>query len=138
MITLQVGVKVFLKNPEGKFLLVKRNTEKYKNVSGVWDIVGGRIEPGTTLIENLRREVKEETGLEIISEPKLLAAQDIIPNEEKHIVRLSYVAETKGEPVLDTSENVDFKWLSMGEMKSLPDLDKYVKEVLDRNMLLNL
>jgi ADP-ribose pyrophosphatase YjhB (NUDIX family) len=135
MITLQVGVKVFLKNPEGKFLLVKRNTEKYKNVSGVWDIVGGRIELGTTLIENLRREVKEETGLEIISEPKLLAAQDIIPNEEKHIVRLSYVAETKGEPVLDTSENVDFKWLSMGEMKSLPDLDKYVKEVLDNNLI---
>lgn len=135
MITLQVGVKVFLKNPEGKFLLVKRNTEKYKNVSGVWDIVGGRIEPGTTLIENLRREVKEETDLEIISEPKLLIAQDIIPNEEKHIVRLSYVAETKGEPVLDTSENVDFKWLSMDDMKSLPDLDKYVKEVLDNNLI---
>lgn len=135
MITLQVGVKVFLKNSDGKFLLVKRNTEKYKNVSGVWDIVGGRIEPGKTLLENLRREVKEETGLEITSEPRLLTAQDIIPNEEKHIVRLSYVAETKGEPVLDTSENIDFKWLSVAEMKNQPDLDKYVKDVLDNGLI---
>ena len=135
MITLQVGVKVFLKNPERKFLLVKRNTEKYKNVSGVWDIVGGRIEPGQTLLENLRREVKEETGLEIISEPKLLSAQDIIPNEEKHIVRLSYVAETKGQPVLDITENVDFQWLSVEEMKSQPEIDKYVLEILNKNLI---
>jgi ADP-ribose pyrophosphatase YjhB (NUDIX family) len=59
------------------------------------------------LIENLRREVKEETQLEIISEPKLICAQDIIPGDEKHIVRLSYIGDTNGEPMLDISENVD-------------------------------
>lgn len=52
---LQVGVKIFLKNKDGKYLLVKRSPEKYKNVRGDWDIVGGRIEMGSTLIENLKR-----------------------------------------------------------------------------------
>ncbi len=135
MITLQVGVKAFLKNPEGKYLLMKRNREKYKQASGSWDIVGGRIEPGTKLMENLRREVKEETQLEITSEPRLIFAQDIIPNAEKHVVRLTYIADTAGEPVLDTSENVEYKWLTAAELRAQEDLDIYVKEVLAKGLV---
>ncbi len=133
--TLQVGVKIFLRNPEGKYLLVKRSSEKYKNAKGNWDIVGGRIEAGSSLIENLRREVKEETQLEITSEPVLIYAQDIMPNEEKHVVRLSYSGETSGEPTLDTSENIEYKWLSIQEIKAHDDLDTYIKEILDKGIL---
>ncbi len=134
-IKLQVGVKVFLRNREGKFLLVRRNTEKYKNVRGEWDIVGGRIDPGSKLLDNLMREVKEETQLVILSEPKLLFAQDIIPNPERHIVRLTYVAYGEGELVLDTEENDEYEWLSLEEMKNKEDLDIYVKEILDLNLV---
>lgn len=134
-IKLQVGVKVFLKNKEGKYLLLRRNQDKYKGVRGFWDIAGGRIEAGSKLLDNLRREVSEETGLTITSEPKLLYAQDIIPNEEMHVVRLSYVAETLGEPVLDTSENIEYKWLSVAEMKSQEGLDIYVQEIIDLGIL---
>ncbi len=132
---LQVGVKIFLKNTEGKYLLVKRSTDKYKGTKGNWDIVGGRIEPGSKLIENLKREVKEETQLEIMSEPVLIHAQDIIPNAEKHVVRLSYIGNTTGEPVLDTTENVEYKWLSLQDMKSQEDLDIYVAEILSKGLL---
>ena len=134
-IKLQVGVKIFLKNEEGKYLLVRRSLEKYKGVSGVWDIVGGRIEPGSKLIDNLKREVMEETQLEIISEPILIFAQDIIPNAEKHIVRLTYIGDTFGNPVLDTSENVEYKWLTIEEMMKHDDLDIYIKELLDKGLL---
>jgi ADP-ribose pyrophosphatase YjhB (NUDIX family) len=132
---LQVGVKIFLRNPDGKYLLMRRSPEKYPGTKGVWDIPGGRINPGSLLIENLRREVMEETQLEIISEPKLIYAQDIIPNDERHIVRLSYIGETKGEPILDTSENIEYKWLSLNELKHHEDLDIYVKEIIDKNLL---
>ncbi len=134
-IKLQVGVKMFLRNKEGKFLLVRRNPEKYAGANGNWDIVGGRITPGTKLIENLKREVREETQLEIISEPKLLHAQDIIPNIERHIVRLSYVGDTGGKPVLDISENTEYKWLSVEEIKKQSDLDIYVREIIDLGLL---
>lgn len=134
-IKLQVGVKIFLKNREGKFLLVRRNPEKYAGANGSWDIVGGRINNGTKLLENLKREVKEETQLEIISEPKILYAQDIIPNGETHIVRLSYVGNTEGEPVLDSSENIQYKWLSIDEIKKQEDLDVYVKEIIDLGLI---
>lgn len=134
-IKLQVGVKVFLKNKEGKFLVVKRNPEKYGAVRGEWDIVGGRIDPGSKLIDNLKREVKEETQLEILGEPKLIYAQDIIPNSEKHVVRLSYLGDTQGEPVLDTSENIEYQWLKLEELKKQENLDVYVKEILDLGLI---
>ena len=132
---LQVGVKIFLKNPEGKYLLVRRSPVKYPGVKGEWDIPGGRINPGSLLLENLKREVKEETQLEVIGTPKLLHAQDIIPNEEKHVVRLTYVGETKGKPVLDTEEHIDYTWLSLAELRAHGDVDIYAKEIVDKEYL---
>lgn len=136
-IQLQVGVKILLKNKEGKYLFVKRSDKKYPGTQGLWDIIGGRINPGSTLLENLRREIKEETGLELLSLPKLIAAQDILRVQGKHIVRLTYSGETDGEPVLD-DENTDYRWLNLNELQSLPDLDSYVKELFDGGFLRNL
>ena len=134
-IRLQVGVKIFLKNKEGRFLLMRRNAEKYGKTNGSWDIVGGRIDPGTNLMENLRREVKEETGLEILSVPKLLHAQDIMSNAEKHVVRLTYIGDTEGEPILDTTENTEYKWLTWEELRTQEDLDIYAKEAIDLGLI---
>jgi ADP-ribose pyrophosphatase YjhB (NUDIX family) len=132
---LQVGVKIFLRNPDGKYLLMRRSPEKYPGVKGAWDIPGGRINPGSLLMENLRREVMEETQLEIISEPKLIYAQDIIPNDEKHVVRLSYVGETRGEPILDISENVEYEWLSLDELKNHKNVDIYAQKIINSGVL---
>lgn len=135
-ITLQVGVKAFLKNSEGKYLLLHRNAEKYPEVQALWDIVGGRINPGTSLIENLRREIKEETGLKLIDEPQIIASQDILRIPGRHIVRLSYVGNISGEPVLD-EENDEYRWLTISEMLALPEgqLDGYVKEILEKRII---
>ena len=39
-VELQVGVKVLLKNPEGKYLFLHRSAEKYPETQK-WDIPGG-------------------------------------------------------------------------------------------------
>jgi ADP-ribose pyrophosphatase YjhB (NUDIX family) len=131
MIILQVGVKAFLRNQEGKYLLLRRNPEKYKDVKGSWDIVGGRINPGSSLFENLKREVAEETKLKIVSEPKLIAAQDILHRAGKHVVRLTYVATAIGDVVIDIAENTEFKWLTIEELRVQDELDVFVKELVD-------
>lgn len=132
---LQVGVKAFLRNPEGNILILKRTEEKYGKTNGTWDIVGGRIDPGQPLIENLKREVLEETGLSLTSEPKLIAAQDILPDGERHIVRLTYVATVNGEPKLDLDENVEYKWLTLTELAEQPDLDVYVVGLIKEGLI---
>ena len=132
---LQVGVKVVLRNSEWKMLLLRRSEEKYGKTDGCWDIVGGRIDIGTPLLENLAREIREETGLEMTSVPKLIAAQDILRSPEKHVVRLTYIGTVDGEPVLDTAENTDYRWMSFEELRAEPDLDGYVKEILSAGLL---
>jgi 8-oxo-dGTP pyrophosphatase MutT (NUDIX family) len=132
---LQVGVKVLLKNSEGKILLLKRSEEKYGKTNGSWDIVGGRIDPGTPLLDNLKREVEEETKLSLTSTSKLIAAQDIIPNEERHIVRLTYVAHTEGEPELDGREHGEYKWVTFEQLAEEKDLDVYVVSLLKEGLL---
>ncbi len=126
---LQVGVKVLLKNTEDKYLLLKRNAEKYKGLN-VWDIPGGRIEPGSSLYENLKREVKEETGLSLGS-VRLLSAQDIL-KPDLHVVRLTYVGEASGE-ILLSEEHTEAKWFLKEETALLKEsLDPYLAELIHK------
>ena len=135
-IILQVGVKVLLKNSDGNYLLMRSNPEKYPEKGGRWDIVGGRINPGTTLLENLRREVKEEANLDLIEIPKLVAAQDILRMPGRHVVRLTYIGSISGQPQMD-EESMEWKWFSAEEITTLPveNLDIYVKELIDSGIL---
>ena len=129
---LQVGVKILLRNEEGKYLLVRRSLEKYPEVGDhQWDIVGGRIDPGFPLIDNLKREIKEEMGLDLVNEPRLVAAQDILRIPGRHVVRLTYAGEIHGEPKLDPDEHSEYGWFTLHEMKNLQGLDLYFKEILN-------
>lgn len=134
-IILQVGVKVLLQNKEGKYLLLHRSLKKYPNViKDPWDIAGGRINPGSKLLDNLQREVMEETKLKIIGEPRLIAAQDIMRTANKHVVRLTYLGKADGEVVLD-DENDRYKWCTWEELLSLDEIDIYLKELLDKKII---
>jgi 8-oxo-dGTP diphosphatase len=130
---LQVGVKILLKNSGGKYLLLRRAKEKYPDVKDGWDIPGGRINVDTDLLENLKREIKEETGLELIGEPRLVAAQDIM-KPDKHVVRLTYVGEGDGEIIL-SDEHDAFDWFSKEDLRRLENCDHYLLELIERNLL---
>ncbi len=131
---LQVGVKVFLKNKENKYLLLQRSS-KYSHIAGMWDIPGGRINHGSELLVNLKREVIEETGLSLQNEPVLLLAQDIFPKDgKKHIVRLTYKGLANGEPKLD-DEHAAYGWFDLRELANLENLDLYTKKVIDEGLL---
>lgn len=128
---LQVGVKILLKNSDGKYLLVRRNPKKYPEVGPKWDIVGGRINAGTTLLENLQREIKEEVNLDYTGEPKLVAAQDILKSMERHVVRLTFLGEIEGEPKID-EEHLEFGWFSAEEIENFDPngLDGYFRSLV--------
>jgi 8-oxo-dGTP diphosphatase len=133
---LQVGVKALLRNKEGKFLFLRRSAKKYPEARP-WDFPGGRINIGAPLLENLKREIKEETGLEILGQPMLIGAQDIIkPDLSKHVVRLTYIASvTEGVPEL-SDEHEEFAWLTLEEIGDREDVDKYIRMLLKEGRVL--
>jgi ADP-ribose pyrophosphatase YjhB (NUDIX family) len=55
-----VGAIIF--DAAGRLLLVRRG---HPPGAGLWSIPGGRVEPGETDVAAVRREVLEETGLEV-------------------------------------------------------------------------
>ena len=132
---LQVGVKALLKNREGNYLLLRRSLAKYPDAKGRWDIVGGRIEAGAPLLENLRREIKEETSMDLAGEPQLRAAQDILRVPGRHVVRLTYIGEATGTITLDANENDTYQWFTKEELIRQDDVDIYFKDLLDRNLM---
>lgn len=135
-ITLQVGVKIFLKSSVGRYLLLKRSPVRYPKIKNFWDIPGGRIQPGTNLFENIKREVFEETTLKILEVPRLIFAQDIL-RTDKHIVRLTFVGSiaVEREPILD-SDHIEFKWVTLEEMRNIKELDEFTREILEKDFLM--
>lgn len=126
-----------LKNSEGKYLFVRRNPKKYPEVGPKWDIVGGRINAGSPLLENLQREIKEEVGFIYTGNPRLVAAQDILKVPGKHVVRLTFLGELDGEPKID-EEHLEAKWFSVKEIEKIDSnlLDGFFHALLTEKVII--
>jgi len=67
-----IGIKGLIRNGSGRVLLLK--VPAWKGNPGYWDLPGGRMNPGETFEQTLRRELKEEIGVDYNGTPKQLVA----------------------------------------------------------------
>jgi len=67
----QIGIKGLIRNEQGKILLLK--IPAWGGSPGYWDLPGGRMDPGETFVQTLKRELKEEIGEDYDGQPKHLA-----------------------------------------------------------------
>jgi 8-oxo-dGTP diphosphatase len=115
-----------------KILLLKRNG------GGHWESPGGRLDFGEDLHTALRREIKEETGLDDIRIEKLLFAVTFIGFENgKQDVGLWYLSHTNSDKVILSHEHTDFIWadkekinlLSKGMVNELEENSVFLDEL---------
>jgi len=110
-----VGALIF---EQGKILLVERGKEPLK---GYWSIPGGIVETGEKLEEAIRREVAEETGLEI--EPSFLFEifERIIPDAEGkpeyHYVLMDYCCRRIGGEAAAASDVSRVAWVAQQDLR---------------------
>jgi 8-oxo-dGTP diphosphatase len=101
-------------------LLIRRGQQPMK---GQWSLPGGALEVGETLLDGVRREVREETGLEV--EPvALIEVLDRIVRDEDgrvrfHYVLVDYLCRVTGGELCCATDAVDARWASRDELDSV-------------------
>lgn len=95
----------------GRVLLIRRGGEPLK---GEWSLPGGLVELGEDLAEAARRELKEETGLDV--EPlEILTVFDRIFREGRriryHFVIVDFACRLKGGRLAPASDVMDARWV---------------------------
>jgi UDPglucose 6-dehydrogenase len=99
----------------GKVYLLRRNEEPFR---GMLSLPGGYVEYGETAEDALRREVLEETGLEVRRSKLVGVYSSPKRHPKKHVVALLYSVKWKGKPKASGFENSEggfFGFESLGE-----------------------
>jgi 8-oxo-dGTP diphosphatase len=93
-----VGGGVLIFNEKGEVLLKKRS-KKSKNEVGFWQQLGGSIDYGEKVINAVRREIKEEAGIEIKIWGLLPHTDQILNKDKQHWLAVNYLADIKSGDV---------------------------------------
>jgi len=117
---------------DSKVLLVKRGHEPAK---GLWSIPGGLIELGETADAATRREVKEETGVDVEIERLLDVVDNIVYDYQGkirfHYVLVEFVAHPVTTIVRPSSDASDVKWVPFLDLSSY-QMTKTARKLLDK------
>ncbi len=112
-----VGVGAVLVDEQGRLFLAQRGP-RAKNERGLWEFPGGSVEFGETLAAALRREMREEYGIEIAVGELLDVVDHILEDEGQHWVSPSFICKiVSGEPTICEPEKCsEIGWFEVGAM----------------------
>ena len=99
-----VSVAGLVTNDRGEILLVNSPWRG-------WEYPGGLIEPGESFEEALRREIREEAGVEI----EILRFVGICKNVEKNIVNIDFACRYVSGELTTSEESTEVIWASPEE-----------------------
>ena len=123
-----VAVGAVAVRDDGALLLVRRGKAP---ALGRWSLPGGRVEWAEALSEALRREVAEETGLEVVPGELAGLVERIHLNEGFHYVILDYHVTITGGTLRPGSDVTDARWVLPSEVALLEVSDGLLEALRD-------
>ncbi|MCX7109614.1 MAG: NUDIX hydrolase [Proteobacteria bacterium] len=113
-----IGVSAIIFDQNERVLLIQRGKPP---AAGFWHAPGGKLEAGESLVEGVRREVKEETGLDVTIGPIMAVVER--RQEGFHYVIVDFMAyladpnQTEIKPADDASAAA---WVAEDELMNYP------------------
>jgi 8-oxo-dGTP pyrophosphatase MutT (NUDIX family) len=146
----RIAQTVIIYRDDGKYLITRRSLNE-KAFPGMWTVPGGNLEtddyvntPPTNAagqwynaLENgIRREIREEVGIEIGSTTYLLDITFIRPDGIPSLILSYYAPYLSGEVILD-EDTIDHAWVTPEEAKSYDLIDGIAHEIEMVHEILN-
>ncbi len=114
--TITVGVAGVIWNRQGQVLLIRRRNPPR---AGHWSLPGGRVERGERLEDALRREIREETGLEV-EILGLAGVAEIVDAASLggagHYVLIDYGVRAVAGTAVAASDAMDATWFELDKL----------------------
>ena len=127
-------MKAVIVNQEGRILIL-REAATYGDGTqrGRYHMPGGRVEVGENFEDALRREIMEETGLEVDIEYPIYVGEwrPVIRDVPHQIVATFMVCKPKSNKITLSTEHDDYKWIIPSERANYDLMDPEDK-VIDR------
>jgi 8-oxo-dGTP diphosphatase len=119
----KVGVKGIVRRAGGDILIVKRS-DKDDYLPSIWETVGGGMDDELVPQEALKREIKEEAGIEVkVGEP--FNVFPIIKDNGEKKIGITFLCEYLGGDIVLSDEHSEYKWINPAtfkQYKSIPSL----------------
>lgn len=127
----RVGQKAVIYE-RGSILLMKRSIHLPR--PGGWDLAGGGLDDGEDPIEGIKREIAEETGLQV-KDVKPTHVCSLVSRDREFIVMIGYQAKADSRNVKLNWEHDTYKWIKKSEVAryDLPDDQRKFVDYLVEN-----
>jgi 8-oxo-dGTP diphosphatase len=117
-----VAVGAVIQDNNGRILLVKHRKERGGYWQDKWICPGGGLELGEEIEEGIKREVREETNLEIELIMPLVPFDRIVKANKEislHVIYIDYIAKLLGGELKADSDVGEALWI---EKKNIPEI----------------
>jgi 8-oxo-dGTP pyrophosphatase MutT (NUDIX family) len=116
-----VGALLFDAGTE-KYLLLRRSDDK-DYAAGVWECVTGRVDQGEGFEDALRREIREETGIEGVEIDFIVGTTHFYrgpADADNELIGVGYVCSVQGPATVTIgAEHSEYRWLAADQAMEL-------------------
>ncbi|MFC1912626.1 NUDIX domain-containing protein [Chloroflexota bacterium] len=120
--SIMIGVGAIIEDAAGRVLLAKHVPERGGFWQGKWICPGGKLELGETIEDGIKREVREETQLEVDLIRALPALDTIVRSDGDialHVIYIDYLARVSGGTLKAGDDIGEAIWV---EKKRIPEI----------------
>ena len=129
------GTTIIPRLPDGRIVLVRRSD------NGLWGLPGGLVDWGEDIATAARRELKEETGLELVKIRRLVGVYSA-PDRDPRVHSICVAVEVEAAGTMKVQDTLEISEVQAFELTSLPgdklshDHDRQLQDYLSGQTIL--